>query len=158
MALYGLFKITSLQDFQSDEQTQINDAIHLALDVQVEYQVQLKIWQTLLLRGDDASMYQKYKSDFDRSAKIIQSQLKGLLTMGHFLQFPTENLRNLIKEHEVLGNNFRIAIANIDTENIRLMTNKNILCLSKKQIAKDLFDQLCPGDSDQPHTVLEHIN
>lgn len=147
VALYGLFKITSLQDFQSDEQTQINDAIHLALDVQVEYQVQLKIWQTLLLRGDDASMYQKYKSDFDRSAKIIQSQLKGLLTMGHFLQFPTENLRNLIKEHEVLGNNFRIAIANIDTKNTS----------SLRQLDRSLFG-LNQGPAHRIELLVESLH
>jgi len=32
-----------------------------------------------------------------------------------------------------------------------------ILCLGFKQICTTIITQLCPGYSDQPHAILEHI-
>jgi hypothetical protein len=53
--------------------------------------------------------------------------------------------------------NFNLGDANIDTAAIRESIQAKILKLGFCQICSSIFTQLCPGYSDQPHAVLEHI-
>jgi len=46
---------------------------------------------------------------------------------------------------------------NIDAGLIRETIQAKILRLGFRQICASIFVQLCPGYSDQPHDVLEHI-
>jgi hypothetical protein len=52
---------------------------------------------------------------------------------------------------------FNLAEANVDSETIRDTIQAKILKLGFKQICSSIFQQLCPGYSDQPHAALEHI-
>jgi hypothetical protein len=52
---------------------------------------------------------------------------------------------------------FNLAKANVDAETIRDIIQAKILKLGFKQICTSIFQQLCPGYSDQPHAALEHI-
>jgi len=52
---------------------------------------------------------------------------------------------------------FNLAEANVDAETIRDTIQAKILKLGFKQICSSIFQQLCPGYSDQPHAALEHI-
>jgi len=52
---------------------------------------------------------------------------------------------------------FNLAAANIDTTKHRDLLNTKILTLGFTQICAAMFKQLCPGYSDQPHAVIEHI-
>jgi hypothetical protein len=53
--------------------------------------------------------------------------------------------------------NFNLAEANVDAETIRDTIQAKILKLGFKQICSSIFQQLCPGYSNQPHAALEHI-
>ncbi len=52
---------------------------------------------------------------------------------------------------------FNLGDVNIDTNAIRKTIHAKNLKLGFKQICASIFTQLCPGYSDQPHAVLEHI-
>jgi hypothetical protein len=52
---------------------------------------------------------------------------------------------------------FNLAKANVDAETIRNIIQAKIIKLGFKQICASIFQQLCPGYSDQPHAALEHI-
>jgi hypothetical protein len=52
---------------------------------------------------------------------------------------------------------FNLGDANIDTTAIRKTIHTKILKLGFKQICASIFTHLCPGYSNQPHAVLEHI-
>ncbi len=52
---------------------------------------------------------------------------------------------------------FNLAEVNVDAETIRDTIQTKILKLGFKQICASIFQQLCPGYSDQPHAALEHI-
>jgi hypothetical protein len=52
---------------------------------------------------------------------------------------------------------FNLAKANVDAETIRNIIQAKILKLGFKQICASIFQQLCPGYSNQPHAALEHI-
>jgi hypothetical protein len=53
--------------------------------------------------------------------------------------------------------NFNLGDANIDAITIHKTIHAKILCLRFKQICATIITQLCPGYSNQPHAVLEHI-
>jgi hypothetical protein len=53
--------------------------------------------------------------------------------------------------------NFNLGDANIDAVTIRKNIHAKILRYGFKQFAASIFVQLCPGYSNQPHAVLEHI-
>ena len=52
---------------------------------------------------------------------------------------------------------FNLGEVNIDPTTIRESISTKILTLGFRQICASVFTQLCPGYSDQPHAVLEHI-
>ena len=52
---------------------------------------------------------------------------------------------------------FNLAKANVVAETIRDIIQAKILKLGFKRICSSIFQQLCPGYSDQPHAALEHI-
>jgi hypothetical protein len=52
---------------------------------------------------------------------------------------------------------FNLGEVNIDSTTIRETIAGKILSLGFRQICSSIFMQLCPGYSDQPHAVLEHI-
>jgi hypothetical protein len=52
---------------------------------------------------------------------------------------------------------FNLGDASIDAITVRENIHAKIIRLGFKQIAASIFVQLCPGYSNQPHAVLEHI-
>ena len=52
---------------------------------------------------------------------------------------------------------FNLGEANIDTVTLRASIHAKIWRLGWRQIMTSIFTQLCPGYSDQPHAVLDHI-
>lgn len=110
IALWGLFRITGLQDLHDFEDEQIDDAIHLTTGLEVEFQVQLQKWKNLLLRGSDVELYDLYHSQFKRSEASVQSDLQELLNMAHFLELPADKIRSIIQEHRQLSERFDLAL------------------------------------------------
>jgi hypothetical protein len=53
--------------------------------------------------------------------------------------------------------NFNLAKANVDDKTIRETINAMILKLGFQQTCASIFQQLCPGYSNQPHAAIEHI-
>ena len=53
---------------------------------------------------------------------------------------------------------FNLADANVDDKTIRKTINAMILKLGFQQICASIFQQLCPGYSNQPHAAIEHIH
>jgi hypothetical protein len=52
---------------------------------------------------------------------------------------------------------FNLTDAQIDDTTCIDLIHSKVLKLGLKQICKSIFQQLCPGYSDQPHAALEHI-
>ena len=52
---------------------------------------------------------------------------------------------------------FNLTNAQIDDTTCVDLIHSKVLKLGFKQICKSIFQQLCPGYSDQPHAALEHI-
>lgn len=114
VALWGLFRITSLQDSQVLAAEEMDKAIHLALEAEVEFQKQLTHWGTLLLRGEAPELFSKYLGDFNRSEQKVQTGLKEILSLSHSLQFRAEGLRAQISDHIQLGNQFRQGLSELN--------------------------------------------
>jgi hypothetical protein len=53
--------------------------------------------------------------------------------------------------------NYNLTEANVDSKGIHKTIHAKILQLGFKQICPSIFQQLCPGYSNQPHAALKHI-
>ena len=99
VALWGLFRVTNLQEQQSAQKDEMNNAIQLATSLEMELRSQTESWKNLLLRGTEPDLFDKYLREFESYETSIQTGLKKLLSDGHFLEYSTHDLRLLIQEH-----------------------------------------------------------
>ncbi|MCZ6673536.1 MAG: response regulator [Verrucomicrobia bacterium] len=116
VALWGLFRISNLQDLQGLEGDQMDDAVHLAMEVEIDFHMQMENWKNLLLRGSDPEMFDLYVKQFERFDASIQADLTELLSMGHFLEYPMDNLRLLNQAHRQIGVQYRAALKNFNPQ------------------------------------------
>ena len=103
VALWGLFRVTNLQQFQREQKDEMNGAIHMAANLEIELRTQIESWKNLLLRGSDSALFHKYLREFQMHEASIQFGLKRLLSDGHFLEYKTGDIRLLIQEHSALS-------------------------------------------------------
>jgi len=61
------------------------------------------------------------------------------------------------RAHPAQACRFNLGEVNIESTTIRETIASEILSLGFRQICSSIFMQLCPGYSDQPYAVLEHI-
>ena len=83
VALWGVYRITGLHDGQLQEAKQVDEAIHLALEMEVEFQKQLMSWGSLLLRVEDPEMRSIYTNEFIRSERKVQGCFAEILSVSH---------------------------------------------------------------------------
>lgn len=118
VALWGLFRVTNLQDTQSIEKQEMDDAIHLVLSLEIEFKSQIESWKNLLLRGSDPDMLSQYRRGFEKSESTIRAGLMELISRGHFIGYPAEDLRKLILEHREVGDQFRAIVDALDATSV----------------------------------------
>jgi len=70
----------------------MDDAIYLVLDLEIEFKSQIGSWKNFLLRGEDPEMLNQHRRGFEKSESVIQAGLMELISQGHFIGFPTEDL------------------------------------------------------------------
>jgi signal transduction histidine kinase len=117
VTLGGLFRVTELQDTQTTEKQEMDDAIHLVLNLEIEFKSQIESWKNFLLRGSDPDMFNQYRRGFEKSESSIQLGLTELISSGHFIEYPTDELRKLVMEHRQVGKQFRSIVDTLDPAN-----------------------------------------
>ena len=97
-------------------------------------------------------MFQRYLREFEQGDAALQSGLKELLGMGHFLEFPTENLRLLIKEHRKVGEHFRTTLDTLDPSDMAGLRAVDRDAVHFGQMLTERFTLLVDGMQLHAHT------
>lgn len=129
VALWGVYRITGLHDRQLQEAKQVDEAIHLALEMEVEFQKQLMSWGSLLLRGEDPEMRSIYTNEFIRSERKVQGCFAEILSVSHSFGLSEVDLQDLMTAHQLLSDQYKQALKDLSPTNAD----------SLKQLDKDSF-------------------
>ena len=134
------------------QREELDDAIHMAMDLELEYHAQMASWKNVLLRGADPKMLQRYTRDFETAEASVQTGLKDLLGIGHFLGFPTDNLRQLIVDHKNIGDQFRSSMETIDVSDFESLRNADKDAFNFGRLSSERFTLLVDGMQLYAHT------
>jgi methyl-accepting chemotaxis protein len=78
------------------------------------FKTQVQEWKNILLRGNDAESFDKYRASFDKEEQRVQTLLAQARTLMNELHVNSATVDELMKSHLVLGNHYREALNSFD--------------------------------------------
>ena len=92
----------------------LTEAIDTARSAQVEFKIQVQEWKNILLRGGDASAFQRYREAFVASGAQTRKELKQLQALMTGLQLDTAAVEQAVQAHDALGVAYLAALQQYD--------------------------------------------
>jgi len=80
----------------------------------IGFKTQVQEWKNILIRGNDAAAFEKYKGGLLEQEKSVQESLSSALKLQKEEGGSVEAFELLKKEHQVLGDNYRNALKHFD--------------------------------------------
>ncbi|HUQ29050.1 MAG TPA: methyl-accepting chemotaxis protein [Usitatibacter sp.] len=117
---YAWYAISRLND-QLEHTIQVQDQVERASDLsrraQLDFKIQVQEWKNILIRGEEAELYEKHLRAFnERSAKVKQ-QLVELGAQAKVIGLPATIADKAISEHEELDRRYQEALKTHDAKN-----------------------------------------
>lgn len=78
------------------------------------FKTQVQEWKNILLRGNDAESFDKYRGSFDKEEQQVQALLGQARTLMGELHVDTASVDELMKSHAALGSKYREALKSFD--------------------------------------------
>ena len=95
----------------------VAEAADIARSAQVEFKIQVQEWKNILLRGNDAKAFDKYRQGFIKSGDATKSDLEKLNGMLTKLGVTTPLVDEALKTHEELRKRYLEALEQYDQKN-----------------------------------------
>jgi methyl-accepting chemotaxis protein len=89
-------------------------ATDLARSAQVHFKIQVQEWKNILLRGLDATAYDKYFEGFEQEERTTQQNLESFRALIQREGLDTKGIDEAIKTHQALGLTYRDALKSFD--------------------------------------------
>jgi methyl-accepting chemotaxis protein len=113
VGLLGLIAIIDanarLHDSVTTGQT-MNQAVDSARLAQVHFKKQVQEWKDILLRGNDAALFNKHFSAFENEERLVNESLRSLAIIAAEAKLNLPQLDEFIKIHGELGRHYRKAL------------------------------------------------
>lgn len=77
---------------------------------QTHFKKQVQEWKNILLRGNDQKLYEQHIKSFENEERLVKENLLLVDKMADSLKFVVPQIRETIKVHERLGNQYREAL------------------------------------------------
>lgn len=83
----------------------------------INFKTQVQEWKNILIRGNDAQQFAKYREGFTKAESAVQKHLTAAMALQAEEGVATDAVDLLQKEHSVLGKNYREALNSFEQQN-----------------------------------------
>lgn len=119
IGVYGLFGIAeSNRKIRQtvDDGRRLVEAVDAARSSQVHFKKQVQEWKNILIRGNDAALFENYLKAFQKEGSMVQKDLEHLKILMKELGLTITRVDKLLKEHERLDLEYITVIKKFDSE------------------------------------------
>jgi methyl-accepting chemotaxis protein len=117
---YAWYAIARLND-QLEHTIQVQDQIERAADLsrraQLDFKIQVQEWKNVLIRGEDAELYEKHLRAFNERAAKVKQHLSELGAQAKVIGLPATLADKAIAEHDELDRRYLEALKGHDMKN-----------------------------------------
>ncbi|HXU93019.1 MAG TPA: methyl-accepting chemotaxis protein [Gallionella sp.] len=149
----GIGTVASLNEqFDSDMATMRRElkasvAVNLALS---QFKTQVQEWKNILIRGNDAAAFEKYRTAFDKEEARVQKSLQEAAAIVGELGGDVRPLRQVARDHLELGDRYRAALRSFDAGDKTSGQSIDRLVRGIDRATADGLNKLSNG-------ILEHV-
>lgn len=114
--LKGIIDLSLAQHEMIDRAQVLISAQRRAIELQVDFKIQVQEWKNILLRGTDKEDFAKYYRQFQERENSVQRNLQVLKSRSEFLGGMEPEFERLLKTHLLLGEEYRSALRFFDPD------------------------------------------
>ncbi len=114
--LRGVVDLSLAQLQQQNRVQEIVNAQRRAMQMQVDFKIQVQEWKNVLIRGNNPEDFERYFAQFREQESRVQNHLNHLLRLAPPMQSIKGDVDALLKAHQILGEEYRAALKFYDQE------------------------------------------
>ena len=135
----------------------LTEAIDTARSAQVEFKIQVQEWKNILLRGGDASAFQRYREAFVASGAQTRKELKQLQALMTGLQLDTAAVEQAVQAHDALGVAYLAALQQYDGARADSAQAVDALVKGKDREPTRQIDAIVAAIGKQSHSLMAQM-
>ena len=135
----------------------LTEAIDTARSAQVEFKIQVQEWKNILLRGGDASAFQRYREAFVASGAQTRKELKQLQVLMTGLQLDTAAVEQAVQAHDALGVAYLAALQQYDGARADSAQAVDALVKGKDREPTRQIDAIVAAIGKQSHSLMAQM-
>jgi methyl-accepting chemotaxis protein len=109
---------------------------------QTHFKKQVQEWKNILLRGNDQKLYEQYFKSFENEERLVKENLLLVEKMADSLKFVVPQIRETIKVHERLGNQYREALNSYKSADLKSAVAVDIMVRGIDREPTDRIDEI----------------
>lgn len=114
LAWNRLNALETMARHNQDESRTLTQVVDLARRAQVDFKIQVQEWKNILLRGQSAENFTKYRDAFVQEGKATQADLTALIASLQPLELPSDKAEAARTAHAALETKYLNALAQFD--------------------------------------------
>ncbi len=157
VSLYGLHRLTQAADRESAVRETSSALVTAALTTQVHFKKQVQEWKNILLRGQDAALFDQYFQRFEQEEASTRAAVGELIRLLAGDGQSTAIANRFLVAHQRLGEAYRAALAHYRAQdpNAPLEVDRRVRHIDREPT--DLIDQVVAGVLTHKQETLAEI-
>jgi methyl-accepting chemotaxis protein-1 (serine sensor receptor) len=157
-AFYGWYAISRLNGQLESTitlQNQVEVASDLARRAQLDFKIQVQEWKNVLIRGNDAQLYEKHWKSFVAHSAKVRTHLTSLGVAARKIGLSEQIAEKALAEHEELDKRYHAAIKSFHPEDLASSDQVDKLVRGMDRAATDNIDVLVKAIHEQGDKLAE---
>ncbi len=130
------------------------EQLDAAREAQVRFKTQVQEWKNILIRGGDATAYEKHLAGFGQEEAAVRTGLRKLMELQRKAGDDTMLTATLLAQHEELGQRYRAALPRFDRRNLQSVRVVDSLVRGIDRAPTEGFDAIVARETADADSTL----